>query len=144
MQNFGRISDGANHRRAIDPVTRHHHETPGATRRAGPEDRDGWDAKASGTLRKDLSAFRAAQIERLAARDDAPPRRPGRRGATHVANLSGVAGRIELADALFALVPTRLLLELAFPAGAAAALVMFWSTFGPSFVAALMNQPVPQ
>ena len=143
MQGFGRFSDGADGRRAVSPLTHHHHETPRAAPRDGPTDRDGWDAKASGRLRKDLAAFRAVQVERIAAQADTPPGRPGRREAKIAVPRSGTAERIEWTGVLIALVPTRLLLELAFPFGAAAALVMFWSTFGPSFVAAFMNQPIP-
>ena len=143
MHGFGRFSDGADGRRAVSPLTHHHHETPKASPRDNPADRDGWDAVASGRLRKDLAAFRAVQVDRIATRADAPPGRPGRREAKIAVLRPSAAECIEWTGALIALVPTRLILELAFPFGAAVALVMFWSTFGPSFVAAFMNQPVP-
>ena len=44
---------------------------------------------------------------------------------------------------LAALVPMQLVINVAFPVGAFAASVMFWNTFGPSFVLALIGQPGP-
>ena len=111
--------------------------------RDGAAERDRWDAEVSGRLRNDLAAFHAIQVERLAAREDVPPGCPGQQGAKCAVPLPGAASRIEWTDILIALVPTSLLLELMIPFGAAAALVLFWNAFGPSFVAALMNPPVP-
>ncbi len=135
MQGFSQVSDGAEGRRAAGFTENVRHEAHGAADRGG---------RNAGTLRESLAAFRAAQVERIAVRDGRPGGRRERRGAVLYGPRAGAAGRLEWRDILVALIPTRLALELALSFGTAAALVMFWNTFGTVLVTALTFQPVPQ
>ncbi|MDE0696011.1 MAG: hypothetical protein OXH76_09300 [Boseongicola sp.] len=143
MQGYGELS-GAGHGRRAFNVTRHDHhlETPRAAPHDGPDHRDGWDASTSGRLRNDLARFRAVQAARIAAMDD-PRRRMERRGAAFVAPRTGTADRSGWLGAAGALVPVQLVANLTFAFGAFVASVLFWNTFGPSFVMALIDQPGP-
>ncbi|MXW85604.1 MAG: hypothetical protein F4103_16650 [Boseongicola sp. SB0673_bin_14] len=143
MQGYGELSGAGEGRRVVN-VTRHDHhlETPRVAPRDGRDDRDGWDAGASARLRDDLERFRAVQAARIAAPDD-PGRRMERRGAAFAAPRPGVEDRPRWLGAAGALVPVQLVFNLAFAFGAFVASVMFWNTFGPSFVLALIGQPGP-
>ena len=143
MQDFGRLSDGAGEEPLADNATRHDlHEFPMMARRANVTVPDNRHASAFGKLRDDLAAFRADQVERLAVQGGATVENRERQGSAVVNPRTGTAGRFEWREIPIALVPMQLLLELAISFGIAAGLIMFWSTFGPAIVAAIVGQPV--
>ncbi|MDE0521613.1 MAG: hypothetical protein OXH79_06615 [Boseongicola sp.] len=142
MQDFGRLSDGVEDPPA-DNWTRHNlHGFPKVALRADVTVAEDKDDGTFGKLRDDLAAFRADQVERLAARNRVTAERGERLGAAFANSRTGTAGRPEWQDTPIALVPIQFLLELAVSFGIAAGLIMFWSTFGPAIVAALVGQPI--
>ena len=142
MQDSGRLSGGADLRRAVNAIRDNPHDMLAEALRADDTVRHIRDARTLGRLRSDLAAFRADQARRLAAPDEASAARHERRGATF-ADPRAVAAGHGWQESLSARIPMRLLAELALSGGLFVALVMFWNTFGPSFVAALADQPVP-
>ncbi|MYA87700.1 MAG: hypothetical protein F4X97_04485 [Boseongicola sp. SB0662_bin_57] len=142
MQDFGQLSDGVEVPLADNPTRHDLHEFPTIALRAGvtaPDDRqDG----TFGKLRDDLAAFRADQVNRLASRNRVTAEHRERQDARFANSRTGMAGRLDWQDTPIALVPIQFLLELVVSFGIAAGLIMFWSTFGPAIVAALVGQPV--
>ena len=143
MQDSGRFSGGADLRRAVNSIRKNPHEMLATALRADPAFRDSRDARTLGRLRTDLAAFRADQARRLAVRDEAPVRRRERRGAAFADPRAAAADRFGWLGVLPGRLPVQLITELALSCGLAAALVMFANTFGASFVAAIVGQPVP-
>ena len=141
MQDSGRLSGGAELRRAVNAIRDNPHDKLAEALRADATVRHIRDARTLGRLRSDLAAFRADQARRLAAPDEAAAGRQ-RRCAAFVDPRAATAGH-GWQESLSARIPMRLLAELALSGGLFVALVMFWNTFGPSFVAALADQPVP-
>ncbi len=142
MQDSGRLSGGADLRRAVNAIRDNPHDKLAEALRADATVRDIRDARTLGRLGSDLAAFRADQARRLAAPDETSAARHERRGATFADPRASAAGH-GWQESLSARIPMRFLAELALSGGLAVALVMFWNTFGPSFVAALADQPVP-
>lgn len=140
MQDSGRFSGGADLRRAVNALRKNPHEMLATALRADPAFRD---ARTLGRLRTDLAAFRADQARRLAVRDEAPVRRRERRSAAFADPRAAAADRFGWLGVLPGRLPVQLITELALSCGLAAALVMFANTFGASFVAAIVGQPVP-
>lgn len=142
MQDFGQLSDGVEDALVDNPTHHDLREFPTVALRAdvtAPDDRhDG----TFGKLRDDLAAFRADQVKRLASRNRVVAEHRERQGATFASSRTEAAGRVDWKDTPIALVPIQLLLEVAVSFGIAAGLIMFWSTFGPAIVAALVGQPV--
>ncbi len=144
MQSYGELSGAGEGRRVVN-VTRHDHhlETPRAAPHDGPAaHRHHWDPRAAARLQRDLDRFRAVQAARIVA-PDGPGRRMERRGAAFVAPRTGTEDRPGWLGAAGALIPVQLVVNLAFAFVAFIASVMFWNTFGPSFVLALIDQPGP-
>ena len=142
MQDFGRFSEGVREPLA-DNATRHDfHEVPTSAIRTDVTAPDSRHVSTFGRLREDLAEFRADQVKRLAARGGVTADHRERQGGTFANPRTGSAGRFEWREIPTALVPMQLLLELAVSFGIAAGLIMFWSTFGPAIVAALVGQPV--
>ncbi len=142
MQDFGRLSDGVEDPLA-DNATRHDlQEFPKIALCAGVTVAEDKHDGSFGKLRDDLAAFRADQVERIATRNRVTAERHERQGAAFANSRTETAGRLEWQDTPIALVPIQFLLELAVSFGIAAGLIMFWSTFGPAIVAALVGQPI--
>ena len=142
MQDSGRISGGADLRRAVNAIRDNPHDMLAEALRADAPVREIRDARTLGRLGRDLAAFHADQARRLAAPDEASAARHERRGATFADPRASAVGH-GWQDSLSARIPMRILAELALSGGLFVALVMFWNTFGPSFVAALADRPVP-
>ncbi len=140
MQDSGQPSGGADLRRAVNANRDNPHDMLAEALRADVTVRHIRDARTLGRLRSDLAAFRADQARRLAAPDEASA---ARRGATFADPRATAAAGHGWQESLSARIPMRLLAELAFSGGLFVALVMFWNTFGPSFVATLADRPVP-
>ena len=122
MQDTGRLSGGADLRRAVNAIRENPHDMLEEELRADASVREIRDARALGRLRTDLAAIRVGQVRRLGGPDGA------RRGWQ---------------ESLAARLPVRLLAEVALSCGLLVALVMFWNTFGSAFVTAVAGQPVP-
>lgn len=143
MQGFARFSDGADGRRVVCVSNHDQLETRRVAPRDDLKDWDCWDSRASGKLRRNLAALRAVQLDHIVAPGDAAAKHRGRGDVVFAAAKTGVTNRIEWRTVLIARLPAQFVVDLAISFGSVAALVMFWNTFGPPFVTALMNQPVP-
>ena len=124
MQDTGRLSGGADLRRAVSAIRDNPHDMLAGALRADAAVREISDAKSLGRLRRDLAAIRAGQARRLVGADEATTRTGWQ-------------------ESLAARIPVQLLAELALSGGIGVALVMFWNTFGSAFVTAIVGQPVP-
>ena len=140
MQDSGRLSGGADLRRAVNAIRDNPHEMLATALRADEAASDILDARTLGRLRRDMAAFRADQARRLAAPDEVPAARRERRAAAFADPRAAAADRLDWQDALLARLPMRPLAELALSCGLATALVMFWNTFGRAFVVAIGGQ----
>ena len=124
MQDTGRLSGGADLRRAVNAIRENPHDMLAEALRADAAVREIRDARALGRLRTDLAAIRAGQATRLVGADEA-------------------RARTGWQESLAERIPVRLLAEVALSCGLLVALVMFWNTFGRAFVTAVAGQPVP-
>ncbi len=140
MQDTGRLSGGAEARRAANPIRKISRHRPETALHADAAASDIPDVRTLGRLRRDMATFRADQVRRLAARDEASAGRRERQGVPFAGPRAIAASLHGRRGVPMPRIPVHLLAELALPCGLAAALFMFLNTFGSSYVAALAGQ----
>ena len=143
MQDSGRLSGGADLRRAVNAIRDNPHDMLAEALRADETVRENRDARALARLGRNMAAFRTEQARRLPAPDKDSARRRERRDAAFVDPRAAEAARRGWQDSLPARLPVQFLSELALSGGILVVFVMFWNTFGSAFVTAVAGQPVP-